>query len=71
VRRDDAGLPWPQDAHDAIVSAVERCLVDGPRTPDMGGTADTTQVGAPSARSSFGIDQRLDAEAVHQYRQHD
>jgi tartrate dehydrogenase/decarboxylase/D-malate dehydrogenase len=30
------------DAHDAIVSAVERCLVDGPRTPDMGGTADTT-----------------------------
>ncbi|RZT10302.1 tartrate dehydrogenase/decarboxylase / D-malate dehydrogenase [Duganella sp. CF402] len=33
------------DAHDAIVSAVEHCLVDGPRTPDMGGAADTTQVG--------------------------
>jgi tartrate dehydrogenase/decarboxylase/D-malate dehydrogenase len=49
VRRDDAGLPWPQDAHDAIVSAVERCLVDGPRTPDMGGTADTTQVGSAIA----------------------
>jgi tartrate dehydrogenase/decarboxylase/D-malate dehydrogenase len=32
-------------AHDAIVSALERCLVDGPRTPDMGGTASTTDVG--------------------------
>jgi tartrate dehydrogenase/decarboxylase/D-malate dehydrogenase len=37
------------EAHDAIVSAVERCLVDGPRTPDMGGTADTTQVGVAIA----------------------
>jgi tartrate dehydrogenase/decarboxylase/D-malate dehydrogenase len=32
-------------AHDAIVCAMERCLVDGPRTPDMGGAASTTEVG--------------------------
>ena len=37
------------DAHDAIVAAVERCLVDGPRTPDMGGTASTTEVGTALA----------------------
>jgi tartrate dehydrogenase/decarboxylase/D-malate dehydrogenase len=37
------------DAHDAIVAAVERCLVDGPRTPDMGGKADTTEVGSAIA----------------------
>jgi tartrate dehydrogenase/decarboxylase/D-malate dehydrogenase len=24
---------------------MERCLVDGPRTPDMGGAASTTEVG--------------------------
>jgi tartrate dehydrogenase/decarboxylase/D-malate dehydrogenase len=33
------------EAHDAMVAAVERCLVDGPRTPDLGGTASTTEVG--------------------------
>jgi len=33
------------DAHDAVVRAMERCLVEGPRTPDMGGTANTTEVG--------------------------
>ena len=32
-------------AHDAIVQAMETCLTQGPRTPDMGGTANTTQVG--------------------------
>jgi tartrate dehydrogenase/decarboxylase/D-malate dehydrogenase len=32
-------------AHDAIVQSLEKCLVDGPRTPDMGGTANTTEVG--------------------------
>lgn len=32
-------------AHDAIVKAIETVLVEGPRTPDMGGTADTTAVG--------------------------
>ncbi|MGX4642933.1 tartrate dehydrogenase [Massilia sp. SYSU DXS3249] len=32
-------------AHDAIVHAMETCLTQGPRTPDMGGDANTTQVG--------------------------
>ncbi|MCC2972000.1 tartrate dehydrogenase [Massilia sp. IC2-476] len=34
-----------KDAHDAVVRAMEHCLVNGPRTPDMGGTANTTDVG--------------------------
>jgi len=34
-----------RQAHDAIMAAIERVLVDGPRTPDMGGMADTTAVG--------------------------
>ncbi|UVW29898.1 tartrate dehydrogenase [Massilia sp. H6] len=33
------------DAHDAVMAAVEHCLVSGPRTPDMGGAASTTEVG--------------------------
>ena len=32
-------------AHDAIVRAIEACLVNGPRTPDLGGTASTSEVG--------------------------
>ena len=28
-----------------IMSAIESVLIDGPRTPDMGGTASTTEVG--------------------------
>jgi len=32
-------------AHDAIVSAMEDTLQHGPRTPDLGGTASTTEVG--------------------------
>jgi tartrate dehydrogenase/decarboxylase/D-malate dehydrogenase len=32
-------------AHDAIVQAMETCLTQGPRTPDMGGSANTTEVG--------------------------
>jgi len=32
-------------AHDAIVGAIEEILKNGPRTPDLGGTASTTQVG--------------------------
>ncbi len=32
-------------AHDAIVAAIEETLQSGPRTPDLGGTASTTQVG--------------------------
>ena len=32
-------------AHDAIMRAIESVLVQGPRTPDMGGTASTTEMG--------------------------
>ncbi len=32
-------------AHDAIVAAIETALVDGPLTPDLGGTASTTDLG--------------------------
>ena len=32
-------------AHDAILSAIEKVLAQGPRTRDLGGTASTTEVG--------------------------
>ncbi len=32
-------------AHDAIVNAIEEVIKSGPRTPDLDGTASTTQVG--------------------------
>ncbi|SNT25428.1 tartrate dehydrogenase/decarboxylase / D-malate dehydrogenase [Noviherbaspirillum humi] len=32
-------------AHDAIVAAIEKSLVEGPRTPDLGGNGNTTDVG--------------------------
>ncbi len=32
-------------AHDAILQAIETVLRDGPRTPDLGGTASTTELG--------------------------
>lgn len=32
-------------AHDAMLAAIERCLLEGPRTPDMGGSASTIEVG--------------------------
>lgn len=32
-------------AHDAILSAIEHTLENGPRTPDLGGSASTTEVG--------------------------
>ncbi|MDA8457440.1 isocitrate/isopropylmalate family dehydrogenase, partial [Acidovorax sp. GBBC 3334] len=34
-----------RQAHDAIVAAIEEVIRSGPRTPDLGGTANTTQVG--------------------------
>ena len=39
-----------REAHDAIVRAIEQVLKDGPRTADLGGTANTVQVGAAIAR---------------------
>jgi tartrate dehydrogenase/decarboxylase/D-malate dehydrogenase len=38
-----------RDAHDAIVSAIERVLAEGPRTRDLGGAASTTEMGAAIA----------------------
>jgi tartrate dehydrogenase/decarboxylase / D-malate dehydrogenase len=34
-----------REAHDAIVKAIETVLKDGPRTADLGGTANTTEMG--------------------------
>ena len=39
------------DAHDAIVRAIEKVTAEGPRTPDMGGTASTTDVGKAVAEA--------------------
>jgi tartrate dehydrogenase/decarboxylase/D-malate dehydrogenase len=42
-------------AHDAIVAAIESVLASGPRTPDLGGTASTTEMGeAIAARIARG-----------------
>jgi tartrate dehydrogenase/decarboxylase/D-malate dehydrogenase len=38
-----------KDAHDAILRAIEAVLRDGPKTADLGGTANTTQMGAAIA----------------------
>jgi tartrate dehydrogenase/decarboxylase / D-malate dehydrogenase len=32
-------------AHDAIIGAIETVLASGPRTPDLGGSASTSEVG--------------------------
>ena len=37
-------------AHDAIVSAIETVLAQGPRTPDLGGTSSTTDIGEAIAK---------------------
>jgi hypothetical protein len=37
--------PGRADAHDAILKAIEQVTAHGPRTPDMGGAASTTDVG--------------------------
>ena len=37
-------------AHDAIVAAIEEVIKTGPRTPDLGGQANTTQVGEAIAK---------------------
>lgn len=42
-----------RDAHDAVLAAIERVLADphAPRTPDLGGTAGTRELGAALAQS--------------------
>ena len=34
-----------REAHDAILAAIEQVLLNGPRTPDLGGSASTTAMG--------------------------
>jgi tartrate dehydrogenase/decarboxylase/D-malate dehydrogenase len=34
-----------------VVQAIERCLLDGPRTPDLGGKASTEDVGKAIANA--------------------
>ena len=43
------GVGPAHEAHDAIVAAIESVLRDGPRTPDLGGRASTTEMGAAIA----------------------
>jgi tartrate dehydrogenase/decarboxylase/D-malate dehydrogenase len=43
-----------KDAHDAIVRAIEAVTAGGPRTPDMGGTASTTDVGRAIEQALLG-----------------
>jgi len=39
------------DAASAVVRAIEVVLADGPRTPDMGGSASTQDVGRAVAQA--------------------
>jgi len=36
-------------AHDAMLAAIEQVLAHGPRTPDLGGSASTTEMGCAIA----------------------
>lgn len=38
-----------REAHDAVVAAIEKVLVDGPRTRDLGGQASTAEMGSAIA----------------------
>lgn len=40
-----------QAAHDAMLRAIETVLREGPRTPDLGGSANTTQMGQAIAQA--------------------
>ena len=46
----DKGQGAGRAAHDAILAAIERVLRDGPRTGDLGGKANTREVGEAIAR---------------------
>jgi tartrate dehydrogenase/decarboxylase/D-malate dehydrogenase len=51
VGRDDARAPRHKEAGDAIVRAIETVLKEGPRTRDMGGKANTMDVGKAIAEA--------------------
>jgi tartrate dehydrogenase/decarboxylase/D-malate dehydrogenase len=40
-----------RDAHDAIIHTTATVLVEGPHIPDLGGTANTTDVGSAIAEA--------------------
>jgi len=40
-----------KEAHDAILAAIEKVAAEGPRTPDMGGKANTVDVGRAVAQA--------------------
>jgi tartrate dehydrogenase/decarboxylase / D-malate dehydrogenase len=40
-----------KEAGDAILKAIEKVLVNGPRTPDMGGEATTKELGEAIAKA--------------------
>ena len=43
-----------RDAHDAVLQAIETVLIEGPHTPDLGGTASTTEMGTAIAAKIAG-----------------
>ena len=43
-----------QAAHDGILAAIEQTIANGPKTPDMKGTASTQQVGEAICRAIAG-----------------
>ncbi|HSY26044.1 MAG TPA: isocitrate/isopropylmalate family dehydrogenase, partial [Burkholderiaceae bacterium] len=45
------GQPQYTAAHDAILKAIETVLVNGPRTPDLGDSASTTEMGKAIAEA--------------------
>ena len=50
-------LGHPQAAAD-IVRAIERVILEGPRTPDMKGKASTSEVGAAVADAARGASKK-------------
>jgi tartrate dehydrogenase/decarboxylase/D-malate dehydrogenase len=49
-----AGQPAFKAAHDAIMTAIEAVLKDGPHTPDLKGSAHTADVGQAVAAALKG-----------------
>ena len=54
TRQNTDRMKGERAAHDAVLAAIERTLVDGPRTRDLGGTARTDEVGQAIAAALGG-----------------